>query len=34
VKDVDRGLGLAVGEKGALTNYGKPTKAEFDYKRT
>ena len=24
----------AVGEKGALTNYGKPTKAEFDYKRT
>ena len=24
----------AVGEKGALTNYGKPTQAEFDYKRT
>jgi benzoyl-CoA-dihydrodiol lyase len=24
----------AVGEKGALTNYGKPTKAEFDFKRT
>ena len=24
----------AVGEKGALTNYGRPTKAEFDYKRT
>src|SRR5690349_12113551 len=24
----------AVGEHGALTNYGKPTKAEFDYKRT
>lgn len=24
----------AVGEKGALTNYGKPTKPEFDYKRT
>ena len=24
----------AVGEKGALTNYGKPTKAELDYKRT
>ena len=24
----------AVGEKGALTNYGKPTQAQFDYKRT
>jgi benzoyl-CoA-dihydrodiol lyase len=24
----------AVGPNGALTNYGKPTKAEFDYKRT
>src|SRR4029078_12749770 len=24
----------AVGEHGALTNYGKPTKAVFDYKRT
>ena len=24
----------AVGEHGALTNYGKPTKAQFDYKRT
>ena len=24
----------AVGEKGALTNYGKPTQAEFDFKRT
>ena len=24
----------AVGERGALTNYGKPTQAEFDYKRT
>jgi len=24
----------AVGEKGALTNYGKPTQAKFDYKRT
>jgi benzoyl-CoA-dihydrodiol lyase len=24
----------AVGEKGALTNYGKPTQAEFDYRRT
>lgn len=24
----------AVGEKGALTNYGKPTKPQFDYKRT
>jgi benzoyl-CoA-dihydrodiol lyase len=24
----------AVGEHGALTNYGKPTQAEFDYKRT
>src|SRR5215213_6375270 len=24
----------AVGEKGALTNYEKPTQAEFDYKRT
>jgi len=24
----------AVGENGALTNYGKPTKAHFDYKRT
>jgi benzoyl-CoA-dihydrodiol lyase len=24
----------AVGEKGALTNYGKPTKAQFDYRRT
>jgi len=24
----------AVGEKGALTNYGKPTQPQFDYKRT
>lgn len=24
----------AVGEKGALTNYGKPTQAQFDFKRT
>ena len=24
----------AVGEKGALTNYGKPTQSQFDYKRT
>jgi len=24
----------AVGERGALTNYGKPTQAQFDYKRT
>ncbi|MGB9181157.1 MAG: hypothetical protein WCB68_18130, partial [Pyrinomonadaceae bacterium] len=24
----------AVGEHGALTNYGKPTQAQFDYKRT
>ncbi|HEY5838590.1 MAG TPA: hypothetical protein VIT19_06095, partial [Pyrinomonadaceae bacterium] len=24
----------AVGEHGALTNYGKPTQAKFDYKRT
>ena len=24
----------AVGEHGALTNYGKPTKAQFDYRRT
>jgi benzoyl-CoA-dihydrodiol lyase len=24
----------AVGEKGALTNYGKPTQAQFDYRRT
>ena len=24
----------AVGEKGALTNYGKPTQAEFDFRRT
>ena len=24
----------AVGERGALTNYGKPTKPQFDYKRT
>jgi benzoyl-CoA-dihydrodiol lyase len=24
----------AVGEKGALTNYGKPTQAHFDFKRT
>jgi benzoyl-CoA-dihydrodiol lyase len=24
----------AVGEHGALTNYGKPTRAQFDYKRT
>jgi benzoyl-CoA-dihydrodiol lyase len=24
----------AVGEKGALTNYGKPTQARFDYRRT
>ncbi|HBB88790.1 MAG TPA: benzoyl-CoA-dihydrodiol lyase [Blastocatellia bacterium] len=24
----------AVGEKGALSNYGKPTKAQFDFKRT
>lgn len=24
----------ATGEKGALTNYGKPTQAKFDYKRT
>jgi benzoyl-CoA-dihydrodiol lyase len=24
----------AVGEQGALTNYGKPTQAQFDYKRT
>jgi len=24
----------AIGEHGALTNYGKPTKAQFDYKRT
>jgi benzoyl-CoA-dihydrodiol lyase len=24
----------AVGEKGALTNYGKPTKPQFDFKRT
>jgi benzoyl-CoA-dihydrodiol lyase len=24
----------AVGPKGALTNYGKPTQAQFDYKRT
>jgi benzoyl-CoA-dihydrodiol lyase len=24
----------AVGEKGALTNYGKPTQAKFDYRRT
>jgi benzoyl-CoA-dihydrodiol lyase len=24
----------AVGEKGALTNYGKPTQAQFDYNRT
>jgi benzoyl-CoA-dihydrodiol lyase len=24
----------AVGEKGALTNYGRPTQAQFDYKRT
>jgi benzoyl-CoA-dihydrodiol lyase len=24
----------AVGEQGALTNYGKPTKGQFDYKRT
>jgi benzoyl-CoA-dihydrodiol lyase len=24
----------AVGPNGALTNYGKPTKAQFDYKRT
>jgi len=24
----------AVGPQGALTNYGKPTQAQFDYKRT
>jgi len=24
----------AVGEKGALTNYGKPTQAQFDFRRT
>ena len=24
----------AVGEHGALTNYGKPTQSQFDYKRT
>jgi benzoyl-CoA-dihydrodiol lyase len=24
----------AVGEHGALTNYGKPTQAKFDYRRT
>ena len=24
----------AVGEHGALTNYGKPTQPKFDYKRT
>jgi benzoyl-CoA-dihydrodiol lyase len=24
----------AVGEHGALSNYGKPTQSQFDYKRT